>query len=980
MKLRDYQTRACERVFQGWFDYDSLLVSMATGTGKTAVAGSVVSAWRGETWSDHHKDREFGDRILMLAHREELIWQLVDGVHKWSDEKCSIEKSELRSNEKSIYKSNVVVGSVQTLSQEHRLERFNPAEFGCIIIDECVDGDSLIETGDGTMTLKQAFTTKADRVLTYDGEKAIFKKVTDWMSKGKKKVLEVKVGPRVLRVTANHLFWSNQGWIRADQLKPEDHVLVAHTKNGKRSTKNLSKKHRSVNVVAENKSHQKRQHLSDSSNGKGQDSTLSSSTNTTNVLLSGSLNSLEPKKKLSSEPSSVTVQSASLTPDQRMQEYRQLTLKSKSTGSNIKQKSSLDSKSKLTKTSTTMDMEKRAVDSEPPVFPASMKSNQLSDKMEEKLLRENGSTSSETSDSHGGSVTTDLSHQLNIYSTPKDTISKQTNSSENGSLTTSEKLQSKKREIIPTFAFSTKDQGKSKEGSNDTSLGVCHTSWERVSSIRESREIEVFDLTVEETHCFFANGILVHNCHHAVSPTYLNVLDHFTKSGAKVLGLTATADRHDEISLGKVFDAVAFEYDIVSGIRDGWLSPIRQQLLTIEGLDWSEARGSKDLSAEKIAAIIEEEEMLHKMASPAIACAGDRQTMIFAPSIHSSEMLAELLNRYKPGSAIAVSSKTEDEDREEAVEKYRRGEIQFLVNCMLFTEGFDVPNTSCIIMFRRTESRSLYSQMIGRGIRGGPRFPIPGKEDLLVIDFVGNSKHKLITTVDLLGGKYDDLVVEEAYHRAHEEALESDDPIDTLDILDEMVENADELKKRKRESVKAKALLKKREIDPFDLLDVPQRQISGFHQDRPATDKQIAMLEKNGIKNAKKMNFGKANQLCEEIVRRQREGLCTVKQAKRLAGYGFDTSVSYKEATKIMDRLFEGGGSPFGNFTPSDWKRFNRKKKEAKILAEKHAEQEAKEWSENHDRKQSEKTSGLTLPKQREQGEQDGQGEQRELF
>ena len=80
------------------------------------------------------------------------------------------------------------------------------------------------------------------------------------------------------------------------------------------------------------------------------------------------------------------------------------------------------------------------------------------------------------------------------------------------------------------------------------------------------------------------------------------------------------------------------------------------------------------------------------------------------------------------------------------MEKLRKGELKVIVNCMVFTEGFDEPSLDAILVARPTRSLVLYCQMIGRGLR-----PYPGKKNCLFIDFVDNSsKHRLISMQDLL--------------------------------------------------------------------------------------------------------------------------------------------------------------------------------------------------------------------------------------
>src|SRR5262249_11346887 len=85
--------------------------------------------------------------------------------------------------------------------------------------------------------------------------------------------------------------------------------------------------------------------------------------------------------------------------------------------------------------------------------------------------------------------------------------------------------------------------------------------------------------------------------------------------------------------------------------------------------------------------------------------------------------------------------------RRRTLAEFHDGDIRVLANCMVLTEGFDEPSADCILMARPTKSRPLYTQIIGRGTRLHP-----GKDNCLVIDFVGStSRHDLVTTPSLFG-------------------------------------------------------------------------------------------------------------------------------------------------------------------------------------------------------------------------------------
>ena len=126
--------------------------------------------------------------------------------------------------------------------------------------------------------------------------------------------------------------------------------------------------------------------------------------------------------------------------------------------------------------------------------------------------------------------------------------------------------------------------------------------------------------------------LIVDEAHHAPAPSYRNIIGYF--SGARVLGVTATPDRGDEIALGNIFESVAFEYDLRDAIDEGWLVPIRQKAVTVQGLDLSHVRTTAgDLNDGDLDRVLTEEQTLHGMVGPTVELAGHRPTLIFA-AIH----------------------------------------------------------------------------------------------------------------------------------------------------------------------------------------------------------------------------------------------------------------------------------------------------------------------------------------------------------
>lgn len=428
--------------------------------------------------------------------------------------------------------------------------------------------------------------------------------------------------------------------------------------------------------------------------------------------------------------------------------------------------------------------------------------------------------------------------------------------------------------------------------------------------------------------------VIIDEAHHSAANSYRKVIEYYRRNHClRILGVTATPDRADEKALGKIFQTVAFEYGILEGIQDGWLVPIEQQSVYVEGLDYSSVRTTAgDLNGGDLAKVLEFEEALHGIASPTIDIVKDKKTLVFAASVPQAERLTEIFNRHKSGCAAFVYAQTPKEERRQLFKGFARKDYQFLVNVGIATEGFDDPGIECVVMARPTKSRSLYAQMAGRGTR-----VLPGVIDCLetaevrreaiarstkpaieIIDFVGNSgKHKLVTSADILGGCYDDDVVERAKKNAEEKSATDGKPVDVIDQLELAEKQLNQEKQRKleeasRDKIKLRAMYSTAKVNPFNVLDISPRRELAQHKGKPISDKMLAVLEKNGI-DSSGLNYTSAKQILGEIFNRWDKKLCTYKQAKTLRKYGYNpTDMSAKQAGEIITTIAKNGwkGNP----------------------------------------------------------------------
>lgn len=399
--------------------------------------------------------------------------------------------------------------------------------------------------------------------------------------------------------------------------------------------------------------------------------------------------------------------------------------------------------------------------------------------------------------------------------------------------------------------------------------------------------------------------LITDEAHHATATSYQAVYSHMLSAGCKHLGVTATPDRADEEALGKVFDSVAYVYELPDAIHDGWLVPIRQRLVTVTGLDYSGLRTTAgDFNQADVARAQSNERTIQELCHPIVDIAGDRKTIIFATpgsnkgegeDFHIAEKMTEIINRHKPNSARRVSQDTPKEVRRQVLAEFRERKFQFLVNVGVFTEGFDEPGIELVGITRPTKSRSLYAQMVGRGTR-----PLPGtvdpweqsaerrtaianspKSHIEVLDFVGNSgKHKLITTADILGGKYEDEVVERAKKKA-----EKSEAVDMSEALAESLREIHaekEAERIRRAKVVAKTTYTVQAIDPFDIFDIEPERVRGWDKGRWATPAQLNALKSYGVDIPPELTMGRAGQLISECKARRDSGRANYKQAKAL--------------------------------------------------------------------------------------------------
>lgn len=220
--------------------------------------------------------------------------------------------------------------------------------------------------------------------------------------------------------------------------------------------------------------------------------------------------------------------------------------------------------------------------------------------------------------------------------------------------------------------------------------------------------------------------VIPDEAHHSISASWMQVLNYFD-GHAHVLGVTATPDRGDKRNLGQYYQNVAYEIGLFDLIKQGYLSRIVIKSLPLE-IDLSKVQqASGDYDATQLGDALTP--YLGAIARQIRQHAPyPRRTLAFLPLIKTS---LDFVAACREAGLVAAHVDGMSEDREDILKRFARGEFDVLSNAMLLTEGYDDPGIDCIVNLRPTRSRSLYSQIVGRGTR-----ICEGKENLLLLDFL----------------------------------------------------------------------------------------------------------------------------------------------------------------------------------------------------------------------------------------------------
>ncbi len=223
--------------------------------------------------------------------------------------------------------------------------------------------------------------------------------------------------------------------------------------------------------------------------------------------------------------------------------------------------------------------------------------------------------------------------------------------------------------------------------------------------------------------------IVVDEVHHGQSPTYREVLNYFEPSF--MLGMTATPDRTDRKDIFELFNYnKIYEIPLSEVIERGYLVPYTYHGLT-DNIDYSRIRYQNQKyrvdDLERYLVIPKRNEAILKEYLE--KGQGDK-AIGFCVSIIHAERMAEFFCSH---GISAVSIHSGSSDRDQLISDFRDNKYQVAFTVDLFNEGVDFPNVRVLLFLRPTESKTVFIQQLGRGLR-----LCAGKERVKILDFIGN--------------------------------------------------------------------------------------------------------------------------------------------------------------------------------------------------------------------------------------------------
>ncbi|MDD3147462.1 MAG: DEAD/DEAH box helicase family protein [Candidatus Riflebacteria bacterium] len=231
--------------------------------------------------------------------------------------------------------------------------------------------------------------------------------------------------------------------------------------------------------------------------------------------------------------------------------------------------------------------------------------------------------------------------------------------------------------------------------------------------------------------------------HHGYAPTYKRVLEYF--ESRFFLGLTATPERLDGRDVLELCDYdIAYEMRLFKAIDQKWLTPF-QYYAIYDPTDYNQIRwtgtGYDEQQLEAALSSDTRAEIIINNLKAYLPAFGSRiRALAFCSNKGHARYMTEAFKRAGLA-AECLLGESSDAEREKTISRLQseNDALQIICSVDILGEGIDIPAVSHVLLLRPTESPTVVLQQLGRGLR-----VVPGKDFLVVLDFVGNFKNSHI--------------------------------------------------------------------------------------------------------------------------------------------------------------------------------------------------------------------------------------------
>lgn len=242
--------------------------------------------------------------------------------------------------------------------------------------------------------------------------------------------------------------------------------------------------------------------------------------------------------------------------------------------------------------------------------------------------------------------------------------------------------------------------------------------------------------------------IVIDEVHRAGAESYRRIMEYFTPKFW--LGMTASPERTDGFNIYELFDYnIAYEIRLQQALEEDLLCPFHYFGIS----DFKVEDSVTD--AREFSRLVDTARVDHVMKQANyFGYSGNRvKGLIFCSRKEEAQKLSQLFNE-KGWRTLALSGDDKQEIRLDAVRRLcddtipEEERLDYIITVDIFNEGVDIPDINQVIMLRPTESVIIFVQQLGRGLRKAP-----GKEYVVIIDFIGNYTNNFMIPVALSGDR-----------------------------------------------------------------------------------------------------------------------------------------------------------------------------------------------------------------------------------